>query len=147
MATGTDRATLSPVLLAALPASPFIFHQGLDHVVERMVDRDTKAIAIHRLHHMMEIGTMIRSPLQPLKLPLMDHFVSQRHDDFPFRLVEEQRQRESNQPSLRSGVGRVVSPRAWTDASDKHPGRCGQSSAPGNADRRERSVEVTGVES
>jgi hypothetical protein len=33
--------------------------------------------SIHLAHLAEEIGTMIRPPLQEIKLPLMDHFMSQ----------------------------------------------------------------------
>jgi hypothetical protein len=113
--------------------------------VQRMAHRDAMAGLIQDPLHPVEVGAMVRAPLQDIILPLMDHLVCQSPYDFVLRLTLQERHRETNQPPARKRPARSrMNARAFT--ADKHAGGGGQPPAPSNVDRRESGTKESGVQ-
>ena len=52
-----------------------------------MADRDAQSIAVHGRHFARKVRSVIRSSLEHIELPLVNHLVRQRADDLPFSLL------------------------------------------------------------
>ncbi len=80
MASWLNGPALSLVHAATVLATPGILGQRGHCVAQRVIDRDTQAVPIHLGHHATKVGTMVRTTLQNIVLPLVNHFVRQSHD-------------------------------------------------------------------
>ena len=52
-----------------------------------MADRDAQSIAVHGRHFTGKVRSVIRSSLEHIELPLVNHLMCQRADDLPFSLL------------------------------------------------------------
>ena len=100
MTTGTNRVALPVIIMPAVRASPGVFRQRMNGLIQGMADRNAEPIPIHDGHQPMKLRPVVRPPLQNIVLPLMNHFMRQRADEFILRLTLEQWNRQSNQPPL-----------------------------------------------
>jgi hypothetical protein len=83
--------------------------QGQDFLFQRVVGRDRYFSRTIHLRHLFQEGSpMIRSPLQEIKLPLMNHFMSNGVQEFLFRIgrsgpkPREEWKRQANFPTALS---------------------------------------------
>jgi hypothetical protein len=122
MASRLNGPALTPVDGAALLAAPGIFCQGGHFFAQRVIDRDAKAVLIHTRHHATKIHPVIRTTLQDIVLPLVNHFVRQGHDGLVIllKIVLEEDRRESDASSSREFVRRLRERMPWSNPADKH---------------------------
>jgi hypothetical protein len=111
-----------------------------------VADGNPEAFTVEDLLHAMEVRTMVRPPLENIELPLMNHLVRQRADNFLLGLTLEKRHRQPNQAA--PGAQRVSWNGSGTraDVADEHAGRGGQASAPDDVDRRKDAPKKASVE-
>ena len=81
-----DRPPLTAVDIAALLALPGVPQERL-HAYEIMPHSNAQPVPIHHCHHPVEARAVTRPLPQNLMLPLMNHLVRQRPDNFCDRLV------------------------------------------------------------
>jgi len=83
MATGLDRPPLAPVNAPASPTAPRKPGERLHFLLQRVVDRNGEdAVAVHLPHLAEEIRSMIRTPLEDVVLPLVNHLMRHCADEF-----------------------------------------------------------------
>ena len=153
VAARLDRPSMAPVNAPASSAAPGKAGKGLHFFFQRMVDRHGKsAVSVHLPHLPEEIRSVIRPPLEDVVLPLVNHLVRQRTDEFvsPERRARYQRgqkrKRKADFPF--GGLGRRPLPPggAGTGPAHEHADGSGQPSAPDERDRREGTVEISAIE-
>ncbi len=138
---GSDRATLAVVHLSALYATPGILAQGLDRVIERVTDGDPEAIAVHVDHLAIEVRPMIGPALQDVVLPLVNHLVRERFDDFLCRLTRKQMGGQLDHAPREPPVGM-----SRADPAHEHPGGRGEPVTPLNVDHAQGAAEIAVVQ-
>jgi hypothetical protein len=74
---------------AAFRAAPGVLAEGLYGILKGMVQGDAQSIVIHFFHLADEVRPVARPSLEYIVLPLVNHFVRQRADDFLLVLLAE----------------------------------------------------------
>lgn len=141
-------APLSFVSASALLAPPRVFGKGLNAVIQAVPDRNTQPVSIQVAHFAAEVRTVIRPPSQNVKLPLMDHLVSQGGEQHAVRAdvrCLDEWSGEPNETPLKHRPG-VDASRARPFPTDEQPGRGGQPSAPFDGDWGERTLEIAEIQ-
>jgi len=87
VATWPDSAPLSFIDFPASSALPGVRGKCPDRLVEPVPDRDAEPIAVHGRHLVGKVRSVVRSSLEDIELPLVNHLVRQRADDLPFSLL------------------------------------------------------------
>jgi len=118
-----------------------------------MVDCDGQgAVPIHLGHLAEKIWSMIRSPLQDVVLPLMNHFVCQRAHDLLFAILAplgdlfEQGKGQANLAPGRWAKTILIQPWSRSSTTHEHADRGGQPTAPDEIDRGQQAGEVAAVQ-
>ena len=78
MSSWVQRAALTPIVSATELAAPVVAKKTGHHMLQPMADGDARALPVHRAHHATKISPMIRSALEKIELPLVDHFMRER---------------------------------------------------------------------
>jgi hypothetical protein len=119
-----------------------------------MIDGDRKCTVLIHLGHLTEkIRPMIRSPLEDVVLPLMDHFVGQRAHDLllavlaPLGGLLEQGKGEANLSLGRRAKAILIQSGPRSSMTDEHADRRGQSAAPDEVNRGQPACEVSVIQS
>src|SRR4029078_8426277 len=83
MAGRVDRPPLASINAPASPTTPRKPRECLHFLLQGVIDRNGEcAVAVHLLHLAEEIRAMIRTPLEDVVLPLVDHFMRHCADEF-----------------------------------------------------------------
>ena len=153
VAARLNRPPLASVDPAALPAAPGKAGQGEHFLLERMVNRDGQdALTIHFGHLSQKVRAMVRTPLEDVVLPLVDHLVRESADELISAIGTacqqgfEERKRESDFTLRGSLRGTPAPGRARTGSTHEHADRRRQPSAPDECDGREGSTEIPCIE-
>src|SRR5262245_18194847 len=144
---------LAAVDPAALAAAPGKAGQCMHFLFERMIDRDGEfAITIHFGHLSQKIRPMVRTSLEDVVLPLVNHFMCEGADELisatgsTAQQEFEEGERETDF-ALRGFVRSASTPgRAWAGPAHEHADRRCQPSAPDKWDRWERAIEMLRIE-
>jgi hypothetical protein len=91
MVPGPDRSSLSLVGSATTKATPGVFRQLPNHMIQRVMDRDRQTALIHLTHLSREILPVVGPAFQHIELPLMNHLMRQRVDQLIMGLLVQQR--------------------------------------------------------
>jgi hypothetical protein len=118
-----------------------------------MIDGDRECtVPIHLGHLTEKIRPMIRSPLEDVVLPLMDHFVGQRAHDLllailaPLGGLLEQGKGEANLSLGRWAKAILIQSGPRPSMTDEHADRRGQSAAPDEVDRGQQTCEIAAIQ-
>src|SRR3954463_7275963 len=150
---GLDRPSLASGPSTALPTTPGAPREGGDFLLERMVKGNRECTRPIHLGHLTEkIRPMIRSPLEDVVLPLMNHFVRQRAHDFllavlaPLGNLREQGKRKANLSLGRRAKAILIRSGPRPSMTDEHADRRGHSAAPHEVDRGQQACEIAAIQ-
>ncbi len=110
------------------------------------------SVPIHLSHLAEKIRPMIRSTLQDIELPLMNHFMRQRAHDFllailgPLNDLSEEGKGEANFSHSRRATTIPIQSRTRSSSTHEHADRGSQPPTPCYVNRREAAIEEPGVE-
>jgi hypothetical protein len=150
MSTRLDCPSLASVLKPAPSTPPYVPGERIHVLAQRVIDRDAQPIAVHACHHALEVRAVVRTALQDIILPLVDHLMRQRADDFRFDMwaarcqALKQWKRQANKAAIGGEWGGITAARSYAAIKEAH-GSC-QPGAPENVDSRERVTKIAGVE-
>src|SRR4029079_3885777 len=118
-----------------------------------MIDGDRECtVLIHLGHFTEKICPMIRSPLEDVVLPLMNHFVGQRAHDLllavlaPLGGLLAQGKGEANLSLGRRAKAILIQSGPRSSMTDEHADRRGQSAAPDEVNRGQPACEVSVIQ-
>jgi hypothetical protein len=145
MAAGTDGLAMAPIDASATHAMPLIAAQGIDAIIQRVMDGDIQTVLIHDRHDAAKIISVVRPAFSDVELPLVDHLMRQCLEDFRLGLVQKKRNGKPNDTLIEKGTHGD-----WKGARpalrSEHAGGCGQPLAPDDVDKWQSRVKIPVVQ-
>jgi hypothetical protein len=147
MAAWLDCFSLSSIDPPTGCAPPGEWGQGQYFLLQRVVGGDRHfSRAVHFRHFSQKVRPMIRTTLQEIELPLMNHFMSDRVQELLFRIrrsVAESHKKWKRQANFSTALTDRC---PWPTTAGEHTDGGGQARTPQSGDRRKSAGEISSIQ-